>query len=317
MKARRPPYAMSHGAGTPGLQRALDECRKLLMQVEAFATMLAELGDIELPPAARTEPMQMRAVASLYLASTLEAAGLIDVADDFVRMVRSGVIRGDLGSASELVKSFWANRTNRIEASERFALFSRLFGTPGGPVDSRDGANHAFDERLLDLCDAIMSAASQGSQAKVRSAGLRLAENVAEAVNDTVLMMAREIINDLGTAVNLLGHADVRAAMNARTLWDVVASIDRRMRRARRPTLSYLRRGRAGMTVLAWLADVLDRIEGGGTILADEAPVVAAAVDWVDETLNLVEAEPSAQEATGAGQVQAGGDKASWQDLGL
>ena len=96
-------FAFQNGAGSPGLERAVAQGRRLLMEVEAFATMLAELGDIELPPAARAEPMQMRAVASLYLASALESAGLIDVADDFVRLMRSGVIRADIGEATDVV----------------------------------------------------------------------------------------------------------------------------------------------------------------------------------------------------------------------
>ena len=308
-------FAFENGSGSPGLERAVAQGRRLLMEVEAFATMLAELGDIELPPAARAEPMQMRAVASLYLASALESAGLIDVADDFVRLLRSGVIRADIGEAADLVSEFWKDRTNRIAKDERGALFARLFGTPSGPIDTLGGVNLDFDELMLDLCDAIMDAADAGPPARVRAAGLRLAENVASSVNDTVLMMAREIMDDLGRAVKLLGHADVRAAMNARSLWDVVAGVDRRMRRRIRPTLNHLRRGRAGMTVLAWLADVLDRLEGGGAIEAGNDTVLAAAVDWVDETLSLVQADDSGS----AGDPQTGlphrDDAPSWRDL--
>jgi hypothetical protein len=153
------------------------------------------------------------------------------------------------------------------------------------------GVNSSFDERILDLCDAIIAAAEGGPQTRVRRAGERLAENIGQVVNDTVLMMAREIMGDLAEAVSILGNAEVRAALGARGLWDVVAAIDRLMRRPRRPTLSHLRRGRAGMTVLAWLADMLDGSRDGGVVVEAEDSVVSAAVDWVDETLTLVQSE--------------------------
>ena len=302
-------------AATPfGLSRAVADARNLLLAAETHAIMLAELGDIELPPAAAADAMQLRAVASLYLASTLEAAGLIQAAEDFTALVRTGALPGDLGAAGPLADAFWKSRHDRISESERLALFGRLFGSPSGPDDAVAGANHEFDELLLDLCDAIMKAPDGGGQGRVRSAGMRLAENIAGAANDMVRLAAKDIFDSVGQAIAILNHAEVRTMLGARTLWEAVASIDRRFRRRSRPTLSHLRRGRAGMAVLAWLADAIDTLDRGtGTLIAAGDPVIDSAIEWVDETLSLVRGEEPASVAAPAGPRSGG---SIWRDLG-
>lgn len=298
------------------LQRGLDDAANLLLAAETYSVMMAELGDIELPPAAVADPMQLRAIASLYLASTLEAAGLVQAAEDFSALVRTGAIPGDLGEAALQVDAFWKARTQRITESERLALFGRLFGAPSGPDDAAGAVNREFEERLLDLCDAIMKAADGGSQGAVRASGTRLAENIASAANDMVRLAARDIFDSLGQAVEILNHSAVRAMLGARTLWDAVTAIDRRFRRPPRPTLSHLRRGRAGMAVLAWLADAVDAMaQGGGPLVSAADRVTDAAIEWVDETLSLLRGEtPHAPRSASPGRVQDTGS--AWRELG-
>lgn len=306
-------YLADRVAAPFGLSRAITDAEHLLLAVEAHAVMLSELGDIDLPPAARGDAMQLRAIASLYLASTLEAAGLIQAADDFTRLVRTGAIPGDLGEAAPLVEAFWDARNDRINEVERLALFGRLFGAPAGPDDVADGVNNGFEELLLDLCDAIMKAADGGSQGQVRAGGIRLAENIADAASAMVQMMAREILDSLAQAIAILNHPQVRAMLMARTLWDGVTTIDRRFRRTPRPTLTHLRRGRAGMAVLAWLADAIDTIESSaGALISTGDLVIDAAIDWVDETLAIVRGEEApSPEAAGTR-----GGASGWRDLG-
>ncbi len=296
-----------------GLRRAMEDAQALLLSAELQATMLADLDLPELPSAARADAMQLRAIASLYLASTLEAAGLIQATDDLTRLVRTGALRGDLGEAAPLVEAFWDDRNNRASESERLALFGRLFGAPAGPDDAMDGTNSGFEEMLLDLCDAMMKAIDGGSQGKVRATAMRLVENIAQASNDMVQMLARDILDSLSRAIAILNHPSVRTMLGSRTMWDAVAAIDRRFRRDARPTLAHLRRGRAGMAVLAWLADNVDMLDSGsGALVRNGDLVVDAAIDWVDETLSILRNDSNAGpsgNATGRGG-------SVWRDLG-
>lgn len=308
--------AFTEQAGAQSAVNALKDAERLLLSAETHALMLAELGPIALPPAAQAEPIQLRAVASLYLASTLEAAGLIQAADDFTRMVRSGMVR-DLGDATKLVVAFWEARNERASEAERLALFGRLFGAPAGPVDATGGLNEVFEELLLELCDTIVKAADGQGSARMRMAAHGVAENIAEVANDMVLMMARDIISSLSQAIAILNHPAVRAALTARTMWESVSAIDRRLRRPARPTLSHLRRGRAGMVVLAWLADFVERSDRGGARIDGDHPVLGAALDWVDETIALIRSEEEARTGPGSGHLPGRSPNAgSWHDLG-
>lgn len=297
-----------------GLRRALDEAGALLLSAELESTMLAELDLPELPPALRADAMQLRATASLYLASALEAAGLIQAADDLTRLLRSGALPGDPGAAAPLIEAFWDDRNQRASETERLALFDRLFGAPAGPQDLATGSNHEFEELLLNLCDALMKAVEGGSHARVRAAALGLAENLAHAASGIVQMLAGEILSSLSAAVAILNHPDVRAMLGGRTMWDAVTAIDRRLKRPARPTLAHLRRGRAGMALLAWLADNAERLEApSGPLVAPGDLVVDAAIDWIDETLSLLRGEDGPPSAPAAGGPQG---RSGWHDLG-
>lgn len=273
------------------LDGAMHEANCILEHAENFALMLSELDLIDLPGAAHAEPMQLRAIASLYLASALEAAGLIDAADDFVRLLRTGVVSGDLGDSSDLISQFWSERKTRINMAERQALFARLFGAPTVASDMSNASNSNFDELMLNLCDAIIKVSESGGR-QIQSAMSRMAENIGGVASDALLIMAREIFAILSQSIAILNNENVRQILMARTMWDAVSSIDRKLRRPPRGTLNHLRRGRAGMAVLAWLADVTESSDLNYQANMQIPEMIgASAVDWIDETVSLLRQE--------------------------
>jgi hypothetical protein len=278
------------------LAGAMDEAASLLAHAENFATMLSELDLPDLPAAGRAEPMQLRAIASLYLASSLEAAGLIEAADDFVRLLRTGVVTGDLGDSGDIISQFWSERQTRMNLAERQALFARLFGSPTIATDMTSASNSNFDELMLDLCDAIIKALESGGTRKIQAAMERMAENIGGVASDALLIMAREILGSLSQSIAILNNENVRRMLLARSMWDAVSAIDRKLRRPPRGTLNHLRRGRAGMAVLAWLADVTETSDlnfRSNTQIPEM--ISAAAVDWIDETVSLLRQEEANQ----------------------
>ena len=287
------------------LDGAMLEANGILAHAENFALMLSELDLIDLPGSTHAEPMQLRAIASLYLASALESAGLIEAADDFVRLLRSGVVSGDLGESGELISQFWSERKTRINMAERQALFARLFGTPTASSDMSNASNSNFDELMLNLCDAIIKVPESGGSRQIQSATSRMAENIGGVASDALLIMAREIFAVLTQSIAILNNENVRQILTARTMWDAVSSIDRKLRRPPRGTLNHLRRGRAGMAVLAWLADISDSSDRNYQANIQIPDMIAAsAVDWIDETVSLLRQEEINQSSPVSEQTQ-------------
>lgn len=266
----------------------------------AFA--LDELGDIDIPEpsAARIDRAQLRALATLYLAADLEPAGVIPAIESLAGLTSTGAATIDLGAAEPLLVAWWRKRNERSSAAERNAFFSRLFGTASGPVAADAERNAQFEDRMLELCESLykLDELSTGEpyggtaqQARVRAAARAMIQNLGQAGGGITAFMAGEVIVALKDAFAILGHADLRRDFAAHDIWDVVAGIARLSRRRATPPAPYVRRGKAGMTLIAWLADVADRLgTTGGPIVTIGHPVVGSAADWIEATLDIGEA---------------------------
>ena len=286
------------------LGSALSAGERLVARATAhgLAVTLDQLGDIDFPEpaAARVDRARLRALATLYLAADLEPAGIIGSVEALAGFASTGVAGIDLGGVEPLLADWWRRRRARVTAAERNAFFSRLFGTASGPVAADADRNVEFEDRMLELCEALYKLDEMptgdpygGSmqQARVRRAARGLVQNLGEAGGGITAFMAGEIIAALRQAFAIIGHPDLRGAFAARDVWGVVAGIARLARLAFNPPAPHLRRGKAGMTVIAWLAEVSDQLGGpAGALVAIGHPVVGSAIDWIEATLDIGEA---------------------------
>jgi hypothetical protein len=282
------------------LEDAVIEAERLVAAAQALAIAFAELDDLSLPPLPPREidEAELRAIAGLYLTAEMEGAGVIPGAEDLVRLARSGALRIDLGDAGPLLQNFWSERHQRVSESERQAFFAQLFGPRGGPSPTDRQVNDRFEDRMIDLCEALYKMDLQATnpswggvaqQARVRAAAQGMLYDLLQAAGGITLYFAQEILRTMKDSLTLLNHPAVRAAFQARTLWDVITAIDRQFRRRRRDPVMYVRRGKAGMTVLAWLADAAPFLDAGQPLLGLEHPVIGAAVEWLEVSLALSE----------------------------
>lgn len=289
---KRPPPPVPHDGVLDAL--VLDAGR-LVAVASGFAMALDQIG-IELPPmhAARIDQAQLRAVASLYLASELENTGLISAVETLASLVRSGSLGVDVGAATPLLVTFWQGRNQRASREEREHSFASLFGA---------GAEDSFIDGMLTLCEALYkldeqaTSASFGSasqQARVRSSATRVLGQLLGSAAGITVFMAQEILQSLREAIAILKHPALLAGLGARDVWTAIERIDRIAHTRHHPARLYVQRGRAGMTVLSWLAEaapLLDR-QTGALVKLDH-PVIGAALDWMQAALAIGEAESS------------------------
>ncbi len=284
------------------LGAALRDGQRLVHRATAagLAFALDELGDIAIPDpvAGRIDRAQLRALASLYLAADLESAGVIAAVEALAGLAAAGAVTVDLGGAEPLLGKWWRSRAERLSEAERGAFFARLFGTARGSQAADATRNFQFEDRMLDLCEALykldavpgpQDPGPSAGRARARRAATALAQNLAEASTGVTAFMAGEITAQLKDAFAILGQADLRHGFGARDLWGVVSGIGRLGHRPLVSPQPYVRRGKAGMVVIAWLADMAGNLGGTGPLASPADPVVSAAADWLEATLSLGE----------------------------
>jgi hypothetical protein len=301
-----PPNAVITARITPAADAAVAAALAIGGQLVDRATAvglaftLEELEAIDIPDSmsARVDRAQLRSLASIYLAADLEPAGIIAAVEQMAGLSSTGSLTLDFGSAAPLVENWWRHRRDRMSADERNAFFAQLFGTSSGPAVADHGRNQRFEDRMLELCEALAQldqaggAAGYGStmgQARVRNAARALAQNLGDASTGMAAFVASEVIATLRDAFAILGHSEIRGAFHARDIWDVVRAISRLSHGNYVEPQPFVQRGKAGMLLLAWLADALEKVLGSGVVVELGDPAIGAAIDWLQATLSIGE----------------------------
>lgn len=303
--ARQP----SHEApAEASVQDTIETAERLIAQAHSVATALEDFG-IDLPPpsATTTDPAQLRAIAGLYFAAELDAAGLIAAAEALAGMSGAGVPFA-LGSAAADVNHFWQGRHARATASERAALFARLFGSDTGVSAADHPGNDAFEADMIELAEALYKLdesatnaqwGGRAQQARVRSAASHVVEGLTTAASALTVFMAQDLIATIKATLNIFHHDDLRLGLGAHDVWGAVAAALRIGRLPAAHTALHAIRAGAGMTILSWLADAAPHLGNtGGPLVMLDHPVIPAAIDWLQVSLKIGEASVAAARPT-------------------
>jgi hypothetical protein len=278
----RPPHA--------GLLRALAFAVSQVAGHERAVALALALDDaaIDLPDGApdALDAAQLRAAGPLYFAAELEAAGLLRCAELVAGLFASGTITQPLGPVAQSINAFWRGRRDRLQAAERQAIFDRVLEAPH------------FERLMGALCRAIVAQADNADATGLRSdmreqVGLAassqaLAEFLAQRVDAMASIAVRDVIATINQAIAFLRDRMLQAAFGTHSLWSLVAtasSADGVAPASASDAEGHAERGRAGQSVLAWLAGnyaresiVLDARD------AATAELVMSAQRWLDAT---------------------------------
>jgi hypothetical protein len=278
----------------------------------ALAVALEDWDAIELPPGSESQvdQAQLRAVASLYLAAELETAGVIPAVEALVKLASTGSIGTDLGTVMPRLRQVWKTRNERATVDERGAFFAQLFGFAASPGSAAAEGDSRFELVMIELCEALYKLdelatdaryGGVAQQTRVRAAAVELIETIIATGGGITPFFAQEILATLREALAILGDPQVRAAFGARDTWAVIERIDRLARRPHVEAHIHLRRGRAGMMVLAWLAEAAPHLVlPAQPLVGLDHPVIVAAVEWLEASLAIGETNRLDASAGGA-----------------
>lgn len=298
--SRDPPVGSSAYAPAPSV--ALDALLasivgdgldRLGLSLTSTALDIAELPLPE-PIATPGDAALLRALGPLYLASELEAAGLLPAVEELTALWASGGLPADVPGAAEQLAAFWRGRDERFSASERSALFARVFGAESGPVlAGSTPANREFILRLLDLAETLTRAGDPAYgggarlDAELRLRARLLAENLAAHGDGFVLYAAGDILGAVRSGIAILQALAAAHLWGSRDLWTLLARLHQRRRRAAPDVLAHARRGQAGMALLGWLADALPSLGGAQPLSPVAAEITSAAAAWIQNSLAI------------------------------
>lgn len=307
--ARRPPpppAGLPDDAADGALALALS-----LLARDPYALSL-DLSELELPPALGGTPEEqarLRTVAPLYLASELESTRLVPAVEMLAGLFVSGALPGDAGPAGAKLLAFRRAARDRLTADERDALFGRLFGKPYGPALAGPdaGRNQAFEARMIDLCEALSALETERGVAagvRIHAAASALSGALLPTAGGATEYAARDCLDTLRDALEILKTHEVQRMFGARGVWAAVREIARRYRGEQTDIVSRVARGRAGTTILAWLAESLPRVGDTRSVLVPpDSEVPGAAVGWMQATLTLHETSATAAAQAAAGRA--------------
>lgn len=243
-------------------------------------------GAIDLPEGAPNamDAAQLRAAGPLYFAAELEAAGLLRCAELVAGLFASGAITQPLGPVAQSINAFWRGRRDRLEAGEREAIFERVLEPPH------------FERLMGALCRAVVAQADNADDTGMRAdlreqVGLAasaqsLAEFLAQRMDAMASIAVRDIVDTINEATGFLRDRMLQAAFGTHSLWALVATAsasDGGMPASAASVQRHVERGRAGQSVLAWLAS---NYQGQALVLDPrddaDAQLIMAAQRWLD-----------------------------------
>jgi hypothetical protein len=281
---------------------------RLLASVHEFALQF-DLGEIDLPPivGSQADQARLRSVAPLYLASELEAAGLLSAVETMAGLYVTGGLAADLGPAASCLIDFWQGRHQRFTVQERHAFFAHLFGDEAGPVltgvqdasgSARGGdRNREFVDLMINLAEALYKLyptlnlnISPVSGITLQTAAQEIAANLSARAGGVTAYAGQDLMRTVNHALAILKDPAVQHAFGSVGVWGVVETLSRNYLRTNPDIATHLTRGKAGMLVLAWLAEIAPRLDDSQAfLLASNDSVIAAATAWLQSSLDFAE----------------------------
>jgi hypothetical protein len=246
----------------------------------------AGLGVIDLPPlhAGALVGAQIRVVATLYWARELEEAGVLPFVESLAHGVMTGTWLAPVGGAIHPLVAFARRRDQRFTRAERQALFDRLFGGAGGRAADFDLALRAFAESVSAIGREPADQGIAHLQARAAEAGRAVGAMASAGGVGVAGFAARDIIDQIRTALGLLQRPDLSRALGGGGPWQILmrhgqAALGRPLDVMRR-----LSRARSGLALIDWIAREAAGFEAGRSGILRQSPVISAAEAWLVAT---------------------------------
>jgi hypothetical protein len=211
---------------------------------------------LTLPPLAAPsgiQPQNVLAAGVIYAAYELEQLKSFAVLDRIVEQFQRGALPISRTSAGQALTRYIQNGPNRLSATERGAVYARALGKGGdqqGTIVNRD-----FDRLWARFLSAVGAhARASRRRVDIRKAGRDLASNLSLYGYGIGYFAAKELQDQIAEVAKVLSLADVRAAYDARDMWQVIDRVAASELGGARNAARHRTLATSGLEIIRWLA---------------------------------------------------------------
>ena len=149
-------------------------------------------------------------------------------------------------------------------------------------------ALYKFDPNLSGLFNWA-GALDFASELAIRTAAQQLSANLIPRCTGLALFAARELLDTIKQALAILQVPALQRAVGATSVWLAVHNTTQRFLGQTTDISARVTRAKSGELILAWLAEVLPRLDDPqpGTLVELNQPVIGAAAAWLQASLSL------------------------------
>ena len=258
----------------------LERCEVLLAQhLRAVRRAFGAygLGIIDLPSLG-PEPLvsaQIRVGAVLYWCYELELAGLLPFVEALGEALSTGALPLDDPTGARRLFRWWRRKSDRFTAPERKAVFNQVFD-PG----RFDGEMRLVVDALTEIGRTRRDLQLSGLQARLATASVSLGKTVSDRSVGIAAFAARDIVADIRTALGFLRDPALSRTLGGGSPWRVLSSWAPRLLGRSPPVHQHIQRARAGLQILAWIADNAGSLDAGARRVGRTHVLVQAAESW-------------------------------------
>lgn len=242
----------------------------------------AALGVIDLPDLGE-EPVvaaQIRAGAALYWCREIEATGLLQVVEALGRHLANGSLDLALEESAAVLYRMWRQRDERFSAPERSALYAQVFGDGGPEAEGFDVWMTLLVRELVALGRRPGDRTVADLQSRIGVQATNVGRHLSQRSVGIVGFAAREIVQQVRDALDLLRRPDVAVALGGGSPWALVSQWAPTLLNVEVDVHRQIDRAEAGLLVLRWIADAAPDLRGAAHAIERTSEVVAAAERW-------------------------------------
>jgi hypothetical protein len=208
----------------------------------------------------------VEAIGPMICAAMFDELKAFDVVDKLVELSQSGMLPIGISGAGSMMYDYWKSAPNRMSESERRNFYALTMGIPGGSVNG--AANRDFNDLWIRFVSSVSSLVRQSTtdqllratipaginQQQVRKAARDLASNLSAHGYGMVNCAARDLQDQIGKMIKLLGHKDVMAAFGAKDMWQVIDQVATLELGGARNSARYRTLATCGAIITKWLS---------------------------------------------------------------